>query len=36
MFKDRKDAGRQLGKKLLKYKGKNAIILAIPRGGVLL
>jgi len=34
MFKDRKDAGRQLGKKLLKYKGKNAIILAIPRGGV--
>ena len=34
MFKNREDAGRQLGKKLLKYKGKNAIILAIPRGGV--
>ncbi len=34
MFKNREDAGRQLGKKLLKYKGKNTIILAIPRGGV--
>jgi predicted phosphoribosyltransferase len=35
LFKDRIDAGKQLVKKLLKYKGKNAIVLAIPRGGVI-
>ena len=35
MFKDRADAGNQLAKKLMKYKGKkDAIILGIPRGGV--
>lgn len=34
MFRNRKDAGQQLAKKLLKYKNKNAAILAIPRGGV--
>jgi len=34
-FKSRKEAGRKLANSLLKYKGnKNAIILAIPRGGV--
>ena len=35
LFKDRIDAGRQLAKRLLKYKGKSAIVLAIPRGGVI-
>lgn len=34
MFKDRKDAGERLARSLEKYKGKDAIILAIPRGGV--
>jgi len=34
MFKDRYEAGRFLAEKLLKYKGKNAIILAIPRGAL--
>ena len=32
-FKNRREAGRKLAEKLSKYK-KNAIILAIPRGGV--
>lgn len=32
-FKDRKDAGIKLSEKLLKYKNKNAVVLAIPRGG---
>jgi len=34
LFKDRKDAGRKLAAGLMQYKGKNAIVLAIPRGGV--
>ncbi len=34
MFKDRKQAGKELGAALLKYKGQNPVILAIPRGGV--
>ncbi len=35
MFQDRKEAGRLLAKELARYKGsKNAIVLAIPRGGV--
>ncbi|WXG40975.1 MAG: phosphoribosyltransferase family protein [Candidatus Freyarchaeum deiterrae] len=34
-FKDREHAGRELGKRLAeKYKDKDVIILAIPRGGV--
>lgn len=33
-FKDRKDAGNQLGKALEEYKNKNALILGVPRGGV--
>ena len=33
-FNDRKDAGIKLSRKLLKYKNKNAVVLAIPRGGV--
>lgn len=34
MFDDRTDAGKQLGQALLKYKGSDTIVLAIPRGGV--
>lgn len=34
MFKDRFDAGQKLGRALEKYKDKNVLILAIPRGGV--
>jgi predicted phosphoribosyltransferase len=34
MFKDRIEAARLLADKLESYKNKNAIILAIPRGGV--
>lgn len=34
MFADRREAGRMLAERLGKYKGKNAIVLAIPRGGV--
>jgi putative phosphoribosyl transferase len=31
---DRKEAGLLLAEKLMKYKGEDAIVLAIPRGGV--
>jgi predicted phosphoribosyltransferase len=34
MFQDRTDAGRRLAKALSGYKGRNAVILALPRGGV--
>lgn len=34
MFTDREDAGRQLAKKLEQYRGKEAVVLALPRGGV--
>ncbi len=35
MFKDRKDAGKQLAEKLADYAGKeNVVVLALPRGGV--
>lgn len=34
MFKDRKDAGKKLADRLKKYKGKDVVILAIPRGGI--
>lgn len=34
MFKSRQEAAQLLAQKLQKYKGKKAIILAIPRGGV--
>lgn len=33
MFTDRKDAALKLAKALEKYKGKNALVLGIPRGG---
>lgn len=37
MFYDRADAGNQLAKELEKYQGnKNALILAVPRGGVII
>lgn len=35
IFKDRRDAGKQLAKELVKYKGQDdAIVLGLPRGGV--
>lgn len=34
MFRDRKDAGQKLAQALLKYKGEDLLVLAIPRGGV--
>ena len=34
MLKDRRDAGKKLADKLKSYRGKNAIVLALPRGGV--
>ncbi len=34
MFNDRRDAGRKLGEALEGYKGKDVLVLAIPRGGV--
>jgi putative phosphoribosyl transferase len=34
MFADRRDAGRQLAGRLEEYKGKKALVLAIPRGGI--
>lgn len=34
MFEDRKDAGEKLARALEKYKDKDALVLAIPRGGV--
>jgi putative phosphoribosyl transferase len=33
VFKDRRDAGRSLAERMIKYEG-SAIVLAIPRGGV--
>ena len=34
LFRDRTDAGRQLAERLLEYKDRGALVLAIPRGGV--
>lgn len=34
MFRDRVDAGRQLAQRLEKFKNSYAVVLAIPRGGV--
>jgi putative phosphoribosyl transferase len=33
-FHDRTDAGRRLAKALSEYKGRSAVVLALPRGGV--
>src|SRR3989344_637221 len=34
MFKDRVEAGQKLGQKLRAYQGTDAVVLALPRGGV--
>jgi len=34
VFKNRKDAGRKLAARLLKYKDEHPVVLALPRGGV--
>lgn len=36
MFKDRKDAGRRLMKEIVRFKDENPLILAIPRGGIII
>jgi predicted phosphoribosyltransferase len=33
-FRDRSDAGRRLARALSVYRGRNAVVLALPRGGV--
>jgi predicted phosphoribosyltransferase len=33
-FSDRSEAGRRLGRALARYKGQDAVVLALPRGGV--
>ncbi len=35
MFKDREDAGRKLAKALGKYRGRDVLVLGIPRGGAI-
>ena len=35
-FKDRADAGKKLSKSLEKYRNKDAVVYALPRGGVIL
>ncbi len=35
-FKDRVEAGKSLAKALEKYKGEDAVVYALPRGGVIL
>lgn len=34
MFTDREDAGKAMGEALKKYKGTDALVLGIPRGGI--
>jgi putative phosphoribosyl transferase len=34
LFRDRTDAGRRLAEHLTEYEGRDAVVLAIPRGGV--
>ena len=34
LFQNRTDAGRQLARALMKYKGHHPVVLALPRGGV--
>src|SRR5574337_867712 len=33
-FKDRADAGRQLAQRLASFRGRNVVVLGLPRGGV--
>lgn len=35
-FKDREDAGHRLAQRLLSYRDKNAVVYALPRGGVVI
>lgn len=34
LFHDRRDAGRQLASRLAEYRGRDCVVLALPRGGV--
>ena len=34
MFNDRRDAGRQLAARLQDWRGRNAVVVALPRGGL--
>ena len=34
MFQNREDAGQQLAKRLERYRGTDTVVLALPRGGV--
>ncbi|MBI4188027.1 MAG: phosphoribosyltransferase, partial [Chloroflexi bacterium] len=34
-FRDRWEAGRLLAQELIEYRGKKAVVLGIPRGGVI-
>ena len=34
LFRDRADAGARLAERLVAYRGTNALVLGIPRGGV--
>jgi predicted phosphoribosyltransferase len=34
-FRDRAEAGEQLARKLARYKGEEAVVFALPRGGVI-
>lgn len=34
IFRDRKDAALQLAERLMKYKGRDIVVLAIPKGGL--
>ncbi len=34
MFRDRSEAGRRLADRLLRFKDKKPVVLALPRGGV--
>ena len=34
VFKDRREAGRRLAERLMRYKGSNTLVMAIPAGGV--
>ena len=36
MFRDREDAGKQLARALEGYRGTDAVVLALPRGGVVI
>jgi len=34
LFHDRRDAGRRLASRLVEYRGRDCVVLALPRGGV--